>query len=321
MRWLILTFLAVAVAMPISAARASGPSTFSLVSDRGNASVGDLVSVGVWVHPNGESIDTVRAALTFTDELSVEDVTIGTAFPRVSPGNAYDNQEGTLSVGAFVIGSPVTGDSLLATVVFRAVSEGAAQVAVGQESRLISGGEERADASGHTGVGISVARGEEVDVAYEASEDTEPPNPIEPYTPRTRYLAGEDALLEFGTTDDGSGIDHYEVSLNDGPYVEASSPYIIQDLPQGDLFIQVKAVDRSGNERFGKTGIRVYPAGTELEPEDEAARAQEQQRIRDIVSSEAVRPGNGLLITLVSGILIIFVIIGGILRRKRQRVS
>lgn len=116
--------------------------------------------------------------------------------------------------------------------------------------------------------------------------DRTPPNPIDPTTPRIRYLEGEDALLTFGTTDETSGIDHYEVSFNGGEYESAPSPLVLKGLRVGDAFVQVKAVDRAGNATFGKTGFRVYEPGTVLSEEDMASRDKEQREIVARSSSE-----------------------------------
>lgn len=146
------------------------------------------------------------------------------------------------------------------------------------------------------------------------------PNPIAPTTLRIRYLEGEDALIEFATTDEMSGIDHYELSVNEAEYFTATSPYILRDLEVGDYFIEVKAVDRAGNARYGKTGIRAYSADTELKEEDIAAREVEQKRIEEVEESA----GNGeakdsrtLLITSVLAALLGIAILSAILRRKK----
>lgn len=308
-------------------ARAAGAATFSLVPSSTRVAVGERFSVAIWVNPNGEELDTVRAYLEFpADRAQVRDMSLGSAFPRVSPGNGYDNEAGTVSIGAFVVGSVVRDRGVLATVTFEATEAGTADIEVSPSSRLISNGEEKANASGHVGASVEVTAAAGTVPAEPATEDSvasdvTPPNPIEPYTPRLRYVEGEDALVEFGTTDDGSGIDHYELSVNEGTYFVAESPYVLSDLEEGDVFVEVKAVDRAGNERYGKTGIRVYPEGTELEPEDIAAREREQERIQELLSEESDASDNRLLITFVSAILAILAIIGTVLYRKRQRVS
>lgn len=307
-------------------ARAAGAAAFSLVTETGEIASGERFSVNIWIDPNGEALDTVRAYLTFpADRVQVRDMTLGSLFPRVSPGNGFDNEIGMASIGAFAIDSAVRERGVLATVVFEAMKSGTANIAVNSTSRLISNGEEKANASGHVGTSIEIGSGSGTitPVADSGSQDSDvtPPNAIVPFTARTRYVEGEDALIDFGTTDDGSGIDHYELSLNDEPFFVAESPYLLSGLTVGDLLIEVRAVDRAGNERFGKTGIRVYQDGTELKPEDETARALEQERIREIVAAESSSPDNGLLALFVSASLVILAIMASIFYRKRRSVS
>ncbi|OGL98587.1 hypothetical protein A2304_00665 [Candidatus Uhrbacteria bacterium RIFOXYB2_FULL_57_15] len=319
-------FAFVAFLLMPSLARAAGTATFSLATASPVVEAGERFLVEVWVNPGEEDLDTVRAYLSFpNDRLRVVGVEVGSLFPRVSPGNGFDNDEGTVSIGAFTVGPVVRVRGLLATVTFEAKEAGAADIGVSAASRLISNGEERSDASGHVGLSVRIGEGggltQRDSAAISTDADVTPPNPIVPYTPRLRYVEGEDALVEFGTTDDGSGIGHYELSLDGEPFFVATSPYVLLNLEAGDLFIEVKAVDRAGNERYGKTGIRVYPKGTTLGPEDESARTLEQERIREIVASESAVPGNHTLMTIVSAILLILAIIILGSYRKRRRVS
>lgn len=121
---------------------------------------------------------------------------------------------------------------------------------------------------------------------YRVQVDQTPPNPIAPTTPRIRYLEGESALLTFGTTDETSGIDRYEVAIGSGTYEPAESPLVLTDLEIGDAFVQVKAVDRAGNATFGKAAFRVYPKDTVLDAEDAAARDKENAEIASLTNSQ-----------------------------------
>ena len=71
--------------------------------------------------------------------------------------------------------------------------------------------------------------------------------------------------LRFGTTDDISGVLKYEVSINDGPWVQAVSPTPLENLSFGTYQFAVKAIDAFGNASFGVTQVRVYPFGTNPE--------------------------------------------------------
>lgn len=54
-------------------------------------------------------------------------------------------------------------------------------------------------------------------------------------------------LITFDVTDATSGIDHYELSLDDGTYVTVPSPYQLPQVKPGKHTVTVKAFDRAGN--------------------------------------------------------------------------
>ncbi len=400
--------LALVLLFPPLSLHAAGGATFAISPTNLTVLAGERFSVDVRVNPNGEDLDTVRLRLEFpADVVRVEDVTLGSLFPRMSPGNSIDNENGSVSWGGFLIGGTVTASGTFATITFSALTKGEATLDILDSSRLISNGEEKANAAGHTDATVTIATAAEEEegaptvsvrssthpdegawknvndvsfewtasgsvsaylVAFDAEPDTEPtesvsgsvtskgyedvadgiwyfhlkartatgvdsetshfrvridttaPNTIAPYTMRERYLEGESALVEFGTTDDLSGIDHYEISINDSSFETKTSPVVLSDLAVGDLFVEVKAVDRAGNTRFGKTGLRVYPEGTALKPEDIAARGEEEKRIEELQEKETgVEPSNAtLLITSLLALVVAAGIITAILKKRRK---
>lgn len=89
--------------------------------------------------------------------------------------------------------------------------------------------------------------------------DTSPPAS---FTPGVNYLLGavtlsERALVSFFTTDNLSGVDHYEVGVIDkgqpttvSPvFVEAESPFQVPITKSSNLHVIVRAVDKAGNIR------------------------------------------------------------------------
>lgn len=90
--------------------------------------------------------------------------------------------------------------------------------------------------------------------------DGTPPNEIALLAEPQQLSAGEPVTLRFGTTDDGSGIDRYELAQNGGSFMVALSPLEFTDLLAGTHFLQVRALDRARNAIYGQTTIRVYPS-------------------------------------------------------------
>lgn len=56
-----------------------------------------------------------------------------------------------------------------------------------------------------------------------------------------------DPTLSFETSDETSGIDHYELSLDDGDYSTVTSPYVTPTLEPGSHSVRVRAYDKAGN--------------------------------------------------------------------------
>ena len=90
------------------------------------------------------------------------------------------------------------------------------------------------------------------------------PNLIQPTVNKEQLIEGEEVELLFGTTDDLSGIDIYEVAIDGGVYVEQTSPLNLSSLAVGTHVLQVGAIDEAGNASYGSVSLRVYEEGTEF---------------------------------------------------------
>ena len=97
--------------------------------------------------------------------------------------------------------------------------------------------------------------------------DTHPP--VE-FTPQLQVLAAtiSRALVSFFTTDNLSGIDHYEVGVVDKrrfpaespAFVQTESPYQLSNFTAGDLVVVIRAFDRAGNVRDETLDTALLPA-------------------------------------------------------------
>lgn len=106
-------------------------------------------------------------------------------------------------------------------------------------------------------------------VHYRTQVDTTVPNPIQPTTDEIQLAEGKSTFMRFATTDDTSGVMRYEISINEGPFTPADSPYELKDLAFGDYYLKAKAIDAAGNAIHGITTMRVYPKGVlEVDEED-----------------------------------------------------
>ena len=62
-------------------------------------------------------------------------------------------------------------------------------------------------------------------------------------------INGITPTFSFSATDDLSGINNYQVSIDGGSFTNASSPYTTGAQSQGDHTVTVRAIDRAGNTR------------------------------------------------------------------------
>lgn len=128
------------------AAFAAGSATLSLNPSATAARAGEMFDVRISGNANGQSIDTVRAVLTFDPTMvRAQSVRLTGGFDRTAPGNYLDNANGKVSWGAFTLDKPVNETFDYATVTFLALKEGSANMAVSADSRMVSNGEERID--------------------------------------------------------------------------------------------------------------------------------------------------------------------------------
>ncbi|MFP4662157.1 MAG: hypothetical protein ACLFPF_08200, partial [Halanaerobiales bacterium] len=83
--------------------------------------------------------------------------------------------------------------------------------------------------------------------------DTTPPLDFEVEIDPEDWTSNNSPIITFETTDESSGISHYELSLNDGEYSRITSPYQLEELEDGTHDIRVKAVDNAGLETMAGT--------------------------------------------------------------------
>lgn len=124
--------------------QAEGTAAFQLSPLSRDIQTESSFDLQILVNPNAESLDTVRANISFPpDLLEVEHVELGTLFPHTSPGNGVDEAKGIISEGGFTLDSPVTIPGTFATITFKTKKEGTATISILNTSRLIAGGEEK----------------------------------------------------------------------------------------------------------------------------------------------------------------------------------
>ena len=88
--------------------------------------------------------------------------------------------------------------------------------------------------------------------------DTIAPAEFTPTADPSGWTNNNRPTISFATTDETSGVDHYEIRVGNGAWITpVVSPYRFSTaVPEGEQTVQVKAVDRAGNETIGE--VKVY---------------------------------------------------------------
>ena len=249
----------VSVCMPLSVSAA----TIYLDPNTGTYGPGDTFITEVRLDNEGECINAVHVAVSYpTDRLRAVDFSRGNSIlnlwikdPTIDTGRGMVEFMGGIPGGycGRIPGDPSL-TNVLGRIVFSVVKSDASQaeISVSSESEayLNDGLGSRAQL---TVRGSSVTlQSEKTDVGNpwieEVGADTTPPDPFTIEVQSTRGVFGGRYYIVFSTTDKQSGMDHYEI-FERGAWKPVVSPYRLTDQSLKD--IQVKAIDKAGNETLG----------------------------------------------------------------------
>jgi len=156
---IILSLLLVSFILPIIPVQAAGSAIMRLISAKTDYYVGDTIYVDIMVEPNGAALNTVRAILDYTsgNVISINDFSLGTAWPNQSPGRELNNSSNHINVGGFVLVDSVNSNSLFGTLIFKASQVGSSTISFAAGSHLIAVDQtEQIDLSGCQGITINV---------------------------------------------------------------------------------------------------------------------------------------------------------------------
>jgi hypothetical protein len=234
-----------------SAVFAAGSATMSIEESTYSALRGEQFTVNVLVDPNGESLDTVRAVVTFDPNvLRAQSVDLIGSFDRSAPGNYIDNGSGKVSWGAFTIGGPVTTSTNLIGITFLALEEGTASVSVSSDSRAIDNGEERIDVGelGAATATVSSSQEAEPGTALVILSSDSHSNDVDWYAESTVDFAW--TVLEG---DSPIGAYYYHFGKEVGGELETqldgdSKDLTVEAVGDGTFYLSLKGVHEDGRE-------------------------------------------------------------------------
>lgn len=249
-QFLSVVMVSIALLVP-GISRAAGATSMSLDSASYSVARGEQFDMDVSVNPNGETLDTVRAVVTFDPTLvRVTSVALTGAFDRVAPGNYYDNETGKVSWGAFTLEGPVASSESFITITFLAMEEGSGDVEVSKDSRAISNGEERIDTGslGSASVNVTASSSAEAGTALIVVESASHPNEVDWYANNAvdfswTTLEGDSELTAYyWAFDESSDTDPNTYLAPD------TTQMAFQDVGDGVHYFHVKGVQANGKE-------------------------------------------------------------------------
>ncbi len=120
----------------------------------------------------------------------------------------------------------------------------------------------------------------------------------------------------FNTTDALSGIESYEIKLDNGQFVNADSPYTLNDNEKEARIVTVKAIDNAGNASLGMLAIGDY-----IKQQEEAAFQAQKEKITlfDIQANTAKRSWLEFYLALGAIAIIFIVIIFWLIAKKSKK--
>lgn len=221
-----------------------------------NVNQGDVFLVTLKVSTQNKTINAVEGTIAFdSDKLAIKEVSTGGSIFSLWPVPAtFSNEAGKLNfVGGAVRGYKGDNAEIL-KIIFLAKKEGAAQVAVQPDSALfLNDGKGTKISFEKQPLTVVIAQKDSTTEPKDEwqpiiNKDTNPPEPFEVIIGQNSAIFGGNRFISFFTTDNESGLDHFEVKEGEGVYEKAESPHVLKDQSLQKVVL-VKALDRAGNER------------------------------------------------------------------------
>lgn len=249
----------VSLALPV---RAEG-AFFYLSPASGNYETGKDFSTHIFINAEGVAINAAQAEIYFPSEkLKVLSVSkVGSIFSLWVQEPVFSNTRGVISFGGGLPSPGYRGSAgKVITVSFRAVSSGEAKVFFGKE--IITANDPwGTNVFSFSQEGIYTILPPEKLSPEVPTIDTEPPHSFEITLDNEGDPTNPQPLLYFETSDDLSGMSHYEIKIGEEDFFRVAlgetKPLRLPNLMPGTYKIIVRAFDKAGNYREKTTEVKV----------------------------------------------------------------
>lgn len=246
----------------IFATRTADAATFFVQYPNQVIHAGEVFEVSVMMDAEGNSINAVEGAITYTENLALRDIIDGVSFvplwvkrPKLDIGNisfagiipgGYNGDIGPYWKG-FRAGT-------LMRLRFEAKKSGPARLHIVVDNLLLNDGKGTAIKPKIQNMDMYISDGfarSGVIADTKSKADIAPPESFKPVVIQDKNIFDGKYALIFETQDKDSGVYYYQVREGNSDFILAESPYLLSDQTLRSA-VEVKAVDRAGNIRIEK---------------------------------------------------------------------
>lgn len=97
-------------------------------------------------------------------------------------------------------------------------------------------------------------------IHYRIAVDTAPPTAFEISVAEQNPTDVPDPTIRFASADSASGIDHYEIRINEGDVISTTNPsFVLPKLAPGEHTVRVYVFDRAGNATLAMLALSIIP--------------------------------------------------------------
>ena len=114
----------------------------------------------------------------------------------------------------------------------------------------------QADGTWYFHVRANGANGWGATSTFRVQIDTTAPTGLEVIT-EPKQIADKRPMVSFTATDATSGIDHYDISMDNGPFKTVTSPFTPDSITSGNHTFTVRAYDKAGNKTESTVAITI----------------------------------------------------------------
>lgn len=281
-----------------NASLAAGNAYLEFSPDNKSVEQGESFNVNIVANPNNETIDTVRAIVSYPqDKLEVIHFALNDLFPNTAPGNYIDNENGKMSQGGTIFGGSTNKSGIFGTITFKALQEGKTNISFDGSSKMISAGDEKINLNSLSQATIDITEAEEISPNQVVVNSNSHENDEKWYNIKNVQVSWEmspgsrsdiltyyydfdndpetdpktsqninDTNLEFTNIDDGIWYFHIKTQFSDQTYSDTTHYRVMIDTdnPEKILPIFEKEVIRADEEAELKFGTLDQTSGIDF---------------------------------------------------------